>query len=308
MNRLFLQYIQEKQKNNFEMISFKNSMRKNCWQNPLSIVESEVVSTEVVSSPPVNPTPQPFDGWPILIVPQDGPFGKPLPGPYKPSVFEPDYGGGNVYDGPSVFDPVDPDRDEDGIPDSIDPDVIPFEDQDHDGDGIPNFMDPDSAYYNPNGGRIVLAGQTDDNGDGIPDGIQDNNGNGRPDMYDDDDNDGIYNYQDPDHRLYNDGYTDGWDDDNDGINDFYDTHPNDSDNDGEPNGEDIDQDNDGVPDRYDRDIDNDGIPNMEDDTPYGGSEGEIPWGVQDFDGDGIPNSEDSSPFGNFGQNGNPQGL
>ena len=41
MNKLFLQYIQEKQKNNFEMISFKNSMRKNCWQKSLSLIENE---------------------------------------------------------------------------------------------------------------------------------------------------------------------------------------------------------------------------------------------------------------------------
>jgi hypothetical protein len=172
MNRLFLQYIQEKQKNNFEMISFKNSMRKNCWQNPLSIVESEVVPLNNPPPPsmlspnsptgpmlpgqtypgqhpigrdglPYIPKPGPYTGetpimWPDGIIPDGG-----GPGVFGPNPFIPD------YNGPSVFDPVDHDIDEDGIPDSTDPDIIPFEDQDHDGDGIPNFMDPDSIYYNP---------------------------------------------------------------------------------------------------------------------------------------------------------------
>jgi hypothetical protein len=41
MNKMFLQYIQEKQKNNFEIISFKNSMRKNSWQKSLSLIENQ---------------------------------------------------------------------------------------------------------------------------------------------------------------------------------------------------------------------------------------------------------------------------
>ena len=41
MNKLFISYIQEKQKNNFEIISFKNSMRKNSWQKSLSLIENQ---------------------------------------------------------------------------------------------------------------------------------------------------------------------------------------------------------------------------------------------------------------------------
>lgn len=40
MNKIFLKYIEEKQKNNFEMTSFKNSLRKNSFQNTLSLVEN----------------------------------------------------------------------------------------------------------------------------------------------------------------------------------------------------------------------------------------------------------------------------
>jgi len=317
MNKLFLQYIQEKQKNNFEMISFKNSMRKNCWQKPLSIVESEVASTEVISAPPVNTTPNLFPDWwkgfpysnpnqaPPVWNPGYGPFG-PMDKPATP-VWDLTPSGLGPISGQGNYDDIAPDADGDGIPDYRDPDYnYPVPDygppdpdmQDSDGDGLDddydNDMDNDGL---PDSENDEYPGDYDN--DGLPDepvegAWEDYDNDGIPNAYEDDDNDGEPNYMDPDSPFYGDQDTD-----NDGIVDPFDPYPMDYDNDGWPNLHDRDADGNGILDTEQGvfpDRDDDGIRDSQDeDTPY------------DRDGDGIPNNEDQYPYDPFnGQN--PQGL
>ena len=148
--------------------------------------------------------------------------------------------------------PVNPDIDEDGIPNEEDPDI--------DGDGIPNGEDPDV-----DGDGIPNGEDTDVDGDGTPNGSD-------PDV----DGDGIPNGDDPD--VDGDGILNGEDDDVDG-----DGTPNgedpDADGDGTPNGEDPDVDGDGTPNGEDPDVDGDGIPNGTDPDENGDGKPEDAFGV-----------------------------
>ncbi|XP_053671613.1 uncharacterized protein LOC128721841 [Anopheles nili] len=175
---------------------------------------------------------------------------------------------------------LDPDDDNDGIPDD--------KDDDDDNDGIPDDQD------------------VDDDNDGIPDSLEgkkisnDLDGDGIPNDQDpDDDNDGVPDSEDTDDD--NDGIPDDkdLDDDNDGIPDALEgkstPRSNDLDGDGIPNEQDDDDDNDGIPDAEDPDDDNDGIA---DDQDADDDNDGIPDALEhkakfnDLDGDGIPNDLD----------------
>jgi hypothetical protein len=138
-------------------------------------------------------------------------------------------------------------------------------------------------------------GSIDTDGDGIPDGLDtDDNGNGVPDGQEDPDGDGIPNDQDTD-------------DDGDGIPDTIDGYSNapdpsgDIDGDGVPNSADTDMDGDGIPNENDSDPDGDGIRDRMSGqgTPNGDTDGDgIPDSEDsDIDGDGIPNESDTDDDG-----------
>ena len=148
--------------------------------------------------------------------------------------------------------PVNPDIDEDGIPNEEDPDM--------DGDGIPNGDDPDV-----DGDGIPNGEDPDVDGDGIPNGEDpDVDGDGTSNGEDPDvDGDDIPNGEDPD--VDGDGVPNGEDPDVDG--------------DGIPNGEDPDVDGDGIPNGEDPDVDGDGIPNGTDPDENGDGKPEDPFGV-----------------------------
>ena len=152
---------------------------------------------------------------------------------------------------------------------------------DDDGDGIPNGVE----------------GKKDSDGDGTPDYLdEDSDGDGIPDSVEaprgvivDDDNDGTPNYLDDDSD--GDGIPDSvegtGDSDGDGTPDFRDT---DSDNDGILDSYEcfsdpcVDSDDDGTPDYLDEDSDGDGIPDLYE-------------GIKDPDGDGLPNFIDDDSDG-----------
>ncbi|QLG46322.1 T9SS type B sorting domain-containing protein [Costertonia aggregata] len=215
-------------------------------------------------------------------------------------------------DGDGIFDDVDLDDDNDGIPDTEEPGG------DTDGDGVPDRLDLDSD--NDGIPDIIEAGGIDNDGDGRVDGFTDDNDDGLDDTVantplpnPDSDGDGINDVLDLDSD--NDGIPDiteagGVDTDGDGRIDTF----TDEDNDGlddsvDPNGpttpgtplENPDTDGDGIPDRLDLDSDNDGIPDI---IEAGGTDtdgdGQInyatpgdPTTLADADADGLADSVDT---------------
>ena len=219
------------------------------------------------------------------------------------------------YDTPDVIH----DRDNDNLPDGIDPND---NNMDSDGDGILDGADADvnGDGINDNGidsdnDGINDSSDADVDGDGIVDNGADNDGDGVNDEYDlDDDNDGLldsndFNSTNPDSD--GDGILDGVDADvnGDGIND----NGRDSDGDGITNHADadvdgdgvvdngVDNDGDGVNDKYDLDDDNDGIVDTQEralDSDGDGIDDSLESNIIDSDGDGVTNqldSEDSNP-------------
>jgi hypothetical protein len=204
---------------------------------------------------------------------------------------KPDLIDGLDTDNDGIFDSVDADDDNDGIPDAQD--LLPI---DTDNDGTPNATDPDDdgdgildtaemmgKSLDTDNDGIPNETDTDDDNDGILDTVEigtmvdgngklilpDIDGDGKPDLIDalDTDGDGIPDITDTD-------------DDGDGIADIQDKFPLDTDNDGIPNTTDPDDDGDGILDTAEApgkvlDTDNDGIPNQTD---------------TDDDGDGIPDN------------------
>ncbi|MEM7292315.1 MAG: OmpA family protein [Pseudomonadota bacterium] len=206
-------------------------------------------------------------------------------------------------DGDGTPDHLDPDSDNDGIPDSTEAQVDPSADTD--GDGINDAFDVDQT------------GGADANGDGIDDAVMppDFDGDGVPDGLDlDADNDGVLDVIE----------AGGQDDDGDGIIDDPATNqgsipnPPDTDGDGAPDYIDVDSNGDGVPDinsteagpldtngdgmiDTSTDTDGDGIPDVVDeldghgtaeDADGDGISDDVEGGV-DSDGDGIPDSQDN---------------
>ena len=201
---------------------------------------------------------------------------------------------------------VDPDSDDDGIPDPVDPapgdpynisptNGLPWMGDalaDADGDGVVNFHD----WYPYDASRWDAV--TDGDHDGIPDGSDPNP-------------------NDSSNYSFTNGFSWGadafGDSDNDGIPNFYDAYPYDSGNGYVPS--EPDADGDGIPDSSDPspwdyynysaangvswqgdargDADNDGISNFYDQFPYDYYNGNVP--VFDQDGDGIPDAEDPAP-------------
>ena len=161
---------------------------------------------------------------------------------------------------------------------------------DDDGDGIPNGVE----------------GKKDSDGDGTPDYLDDDSDNdGIPDSVEaprgvivDDDNDGTPNYLDKDSD--GDGIPDSaegtGDSDGDGTPNFRDT---DSDNDGILDSYEcfsdpcVDSDDDGKPDYLDEDSDGDGIPDLYEGIGDPDGDGDPNFVDKDSDGDGIPDSEEN---------------
>ncbi|MEM7082632.1 MAG: DUF4347 domain-containing protein [Pseudomonadota bacterium] len=152
-------------------------------------------------------------------------------------------------DGDGLADYVDPDSDNDGIPDTIEAGAMPsLTGQDSDGDGIDDAFDVDQT------------GGVDANADGVDDLTQpaDTNRDGLPDhLVTDSDSDGITDRVEADST--------GTDSDGDGIDDRFDVSvtggpdlngdgvddsvvPTDTDGDGRPDYLDLDSDNDGISD------------------------------------------------------------
>ena len=201
---------------------------------------------------------------------------------------------------------VDPDSDDDGIPDPVDPapgdpyNISPANGfpwlgdalADADGDGVVNFHD----WYPYDASRWDAV--TDGDHDGIPDGSDPNP-------------------NDSSNYSFTNGISWGadafGDSDADGIANFYDAYPYDSGNGYVPS--EPDADGDGIPDSSDPspwdyynfsaangvswqgdargDADSDGISNFYDQFPYDYYNGNVP--VFDQDGDGIPDAEDPAP-------------
>ena len=209
------------------------------------------------------------------------------------------------------------DADNDGIDDSVDPDV---DMTDTDGDGLPDTTDPDDD----NDGLTDQEegdGTVDTDNDGIPDSLdQDSDSDGIPDAEEtgDSDNDGIPDSQEPEGTDVStdtdgDGIPDDTDtdDDNDGIPDVEEGDGQvDTDGDGIPDSRDPDSNDDGIPDGADAatDTDGDGIPDDTDtdDDNDGLSDDEEGNGEVDTDGDGIPDSLDpDSNNDGIGDDGGP---
>jgi len=196
-------------------------------------------------------------------------------------------------DGDGLANPVDPDDDNDGIPDGSD--AMPLDtdndgidnedDPDDDGDGVPDAGD--AFLFDTDNDGTPNATDTDDDGDGIDDATDampydsDNDGQDN-DVDTDDDNDGVPD--DFEMWMYP-----AWDDfDGDGVPNWLD---DDSDNDGLADGEEYqgdenwdDWDDDGQPNYIDLDSDGDGLTDQEE------SQGDSDW--DDYDDDGQPNFVD----------------
>ena len=200
-------------------------------------------------------------------------------------------------DGDGITDSVDLDDDNDGILDTVEQDGDPLRDTDN--DGIIDSLDLDSDNDGINDLIESNFGATDANNDGIIDGVPaDFGANGLFDGVETTPESGTTSV-----TLDTDG--DGIpnfqdiDDDNDGINtedenyDAANNNPTDQDSDGDniPDYLDTDDDNDGVL-TADEDNDNDGIFLNNDDDDNGDG---IPdyLDALDTDGDGIPDSEDT---------------
>lgn len=208
-----------------------------------------------------------------------------------PNVLDDDDDGDSIltkdenYNGGS---PADDDTDGDGVPDYLEPDddgdsVLTINenynggsplDDDTDRDDTPDYRDSDDD----NDGLFTKDEQPDPNGDGDPADAIDTEG------------DGLVDYLD-----FNNATAPTDDDDGDGIDNQteielgMDPNNGDSDNDGVPDGDELDEngnprdsDNDGIPDFLDLDDDNDGILNV--DENYNGG----PLTDDDTDNDGKP--------------------
>ena len=153
-------------------------------------------------------------------------------------------------DGDGAADYIDPDSDNDGLPDAIEAPLITLSGVDSDLDGIDDFLDVDQT------------GGSDQNGDGVDDQFApiDTDRDGLPDYRDiDSDSDGITDSVEAD--------VSGNDTDGDGIDDLFDvnqTGGTDADNDGvDDNIRATDIDSDGVPDYRDLDSDNDSVTDVD---------------------------------------------
>ncbi|MGB1979789.1 MAG: BspA family leucine-rich repeat surface protein [Flavobacteriaceae bacterium] len=211
-------------------------------------------------------------------------------------------GGSNLgtvddVDGDGIPDAIDPDDDNDGVPDLMDSfPKDPSENSDIDGDGIGDNADQDRDGDGVTNSNDLFPNNPNESSDNDGDGIGDN-----ADF--DDDNDGyddrieIQEGSDPlnPESIPSDGDRDGlsdaqelesygtdftlYDTDGDGVNDKIDAFPLDP----EYNS---DQDGDGIPDPLDPDDDNDGVPDRTDTFPYDPNE------TQDTDSDGIGDNAD----------------
>jgi hypothetical protein len=204
--------------------------------------------------------PAPRDGGPA---PRDG--GVPLTDGDNDFILDVDEGNGLIdTDNDGTPDTMDPDSDNDGIPDSVEAGdmILTTAPIDTDGDGTPDFQD------------------TDADNDQIPDLTE---GTGDPD------GDGIPNYLDPDS-------------DNDGISDAVEG-AGDPDNDGTPNFLDDDADGDGIPDTIEgqipTDADFDGTPNFLDLDSDGDTIPDSIEGVVDTDNDGTFDAYDIDSDGDL---------
>ena len=178
-----------------------------------------------------------------------------------------------------------PDSDGDGTPD--------LQDDDIDNDGIINSQDKFPNDTDNDG--ITNPGDTDKDGDGIPDSneasgkILDTDNDGIPNKTDtDDDGDGLLDTVEIG-VLNSDGKYTLPDSDGDGLPDLAD--PLDTDGDGIPDHNDLDDDNDGILDTVEgnSDADGDGIMNRLDlDSDNDGINDVIEAGGVDADGDGHP--------------------
>lgn len=170
-------------------------------------------------------------------------------------------------DGDGIPDYLDPDSDNDRIPDAAegrrdtDGDGLPnFIDKDSDNDGIPDSVEGATDTDKDGKGNYI---DTDSDNDGIKDedeGVEDSDNDGKPNYIDSDsDNDGISDRTEGTKDSDNDGAPNflDLDSDGDGINDS-DEGTKDSDADGKPNYLDTDSDNDGIPDKVEGTKDSDG--------------------------------------------------
>ena len=212
---------------------------------------------------------------------------------YRPGICK-----NNDHDQDNIFDLIDVDDDNDGLPDIVECPEQTDPSVDDDNDGILNYLDPD------------IPGYVDSNGDTVND-VFDRDLDGVPDFWDlDSDNDGIMDVieaggNDPDLNGIIENIT-ITDTDFDGLEDSVDTLvfgstpgiplPNvDTDGDGIPNAEDIDSDTDGIPD------------NREGQVTIGYI-APLDMGTTDSDFDGLNDAYDiffnqynsMAPFGSFG--------
>ena len=193
-------------------------------------------------------------------------------------------------DGDGIPDYLDPDSDNDRIPDAAegrkdsDGDGLPnFIDKDSDNDGIPDSVEGGADTDKDTKGNYI---DTDSDNDGIKDedeGVEDADNDGKPNYIDSDsDNDGISDRNEGTKDTDNDGSPNflDLDSDGDGIEDS-DEGTKDSDADGKPNYLDTDSDNDGISDKIEgtKDSDNDKKPDYID---------------TDSDEDGIPDKFESA--------------
>ena len=179
--------------------------------------------------------------------------------------------GGTDSDGNGLVDNL-TDANSDGLDDAIA--ASPLPDTDSDNDGIPDRKELDSdndGIYD-----LVEAGGTDNNSDGLVDGLTDNDNDGFDDTIvitplpvNDTDLDGVPDYRD-------------LDSDNDGLPDVSEGA--------------VDTDLDGVPDYHDLDSDNDGIPDI---TEAGGVDIDGDARIDnpvDSNGDGIDDATAATPL------------
>lgn len=227
-------------------------------------------------------------------------------------------------------DPAHPtDTDGDGIPDALEPSTV-----DTDNDGQPDSSDPDSDNDGiPDSVEAPNGTPRDTDGDGLPDHLdRDSDGDSLPDALEagdeatprDTDGDGLADYRDTDSD--GDGIADrieanssGQDTDGDGIDDAFDSDTlgdadmnndgiadsatvRDSDNDGAPDFADSDADGDGIADKFEsgitgNDADGDGIDDAADVDVTGGTDSngdgiDDAYELPDHDGDGVPDMFD----------------
>ncbi len=166
---------------------------------------------------------------------------KTVPGENDNSI---DTDGDLLPDGP--FDVFGPRSETTSLPDTDGDGIYDFLDTDSDNDGIPDLIEGNDG--NSDGIADIVPSGIDTDGDGLDD-VADPDQGATPPTPSDTDSDGIPNWRDTDS-------------DNDGIDDSVETVV-DSDNDGVSNYVDLDSDNDGVSDEEEGtdDSDGDGIPN-----------------------------------------------